>query len=213
MKPATGVQKLAGRFVSRPLGGKVCRELRSAAPLLPVWLNGLGRRLAQLATLGLRLSTARHSAANPSLGTVEEFDQLAKACKAHGVLFAPHDNYIDFYPDAQGYSYDHIAFTQDRSFLCAPGSIGAERPSRIAGDRIGCVRSWSANLRQLRAAHSPTAYFIDVWSSARPYDCWTSDGSSSIASQTRRVWVKRSPGSVSYWARTHRRSPRVGTIN
>ena len=31
-------------------------------------------------------------------------------CRQHGVLFAPHDNYIDLYPDAEGFSYENVAF-------------------------------------------------------------------------------------------------------
>ena len=50
---------------------------------------------------------------NPAFGTLEEFKRLADVCAQSGVLFAPHDNYIDFYPDANGFSYDNtIVFTQ-----------------------------------------------------------------------------------------------------
>ena len=40
--------------------------------------------------------------------------ELSETCRRAGVLFAPHDNYIDFYPDADGFSYEkHIAFQPD----------------------------------------------------------------------------------------------------
>ena len=187
LKPAAGVQKLAGRFVFDLWGGRYAESseaLRRSfqyglTDSVVVWHNwqrwGYDYRLPDILP------------ANPSLGTVEEFDQLAKACKAHGVLFAPHDNYIDFYPDAQGYSYDHIAFTQDRRPVRAWLNRGRKAQSyRWRPDRLRPFLE--RNLRQLRAAHSPTAYFIDVWSSARPYDCWTSDGQFIDRLQTRRVW-------------------------
>jgi hypothetical protein len=44
------------------------------------------------------------------------------------------------------------------------------------------------NLELIRAGFSPTAYFIDVWSSLAPYDFWTEDGQFVDRSVTRRVW-------------------------
>ena len=47
---------------------------------------------------------------NPMMGTLADFVELVQACKTNGVLFAPHDNYIDFYPDAEDFSYNTITF-------------------------------------------------------------------------------------------------------
>ncbi|MFO0909988.1 MAG: hypothetical protein U0794_16845 [Isosphaeraceae bacterium] len=51
---------------------------------------------------------------NPELGTVDEMRSLINTCREAGTLFALHDNYIDAYPDADGFSYrDLIAFHAD----------------------------------------------------------------------------------------------------
>lgn len=44
------------------------------------------------------------------------------------------------------------------------------------------------NLKTIRDKLAPTAYFIDVWSSARPYDYWTADGRFVDAVFTRNSW-------------------------
>ncbi len=49
----------------------------------------------------------------PPLGNNDDFMAMRQAAKDAGIIFAPHDNYIDFYPDAAGYSYDHIVFNED----------------------------------------------------------------------------------------------------
>jgi hypothetical protein len=47
-----------------------------------------------------------------------------------------------------------------------------------------------ANLQRIRDNLAPDAYFIDVWSSARPYDYWTADGQFHTAVSTRDTWGK-----------------------
>ena len=44
------------------------------------------------------------------MATLADFVDLVQTCKNHGVLFAPHDNYIDLYPDAEDFSYDDVTF-------------------------------------------------------------------------------------------------------
>ena len=44
------------------------------------------------------------------------------------------------------------------------------------------------NVRWLRDAYAPTAYFIDVWSSIGPYDYWTADGAFQDRISTRNTW-------------------------
>ncbi|HOW18745.1 MAG TPA: hypothetical protein PLC79_06875, partial [Phycisphaerae bacterium] len=110
LKPAGGVRKLAGRFVFDLWGGRYADStaaLRRAfryglTESVVVWHNwqrwGYDNRLPDIYP------------PNPKLGTPAEFRDLARVCRDNGVLFAPHDNYIDYYPDADGYSYEHISF-------------------------------------------------------------------------------------------------------
>ena len=124
---------------------------------------------------------------NPHLGAHEEFRRLAEICKDHGVLFAPHDNYIDFYPDAEGFSYDHIVFNADgspqRGWLNQGRSAQAYR---FRPDRF--TPFLERNLRLIRDDFAPTAYFIDVWSSMGPHDFWTREGTFADRRETRRAW-------------------------
>ncbi len=124
---------------------------------------------------------------NPEYGTLDEFRQLVDVCKNNGVLFAPHDNYIDLYPDSEGFSYKSVVFTED----------GQPRKAWFHHARM--AQSYRArpdqlrplierNLRLIRAGFAPTAYFIDVWSSIAPYDYWTDSGEFVDRTVTRRAW-------------------------
>jgi len=112
---------------------------------------------------------------NPQLGTFEEFRDLARLCRDNKVLFAPHDNYIDFYPDADGFSYSKVAFT------------ASGEPQRAWYNAAMSAQSYRAvpelirplverNLRLIREAFRPNSYFIDVWGMRGGFDYWTIDG-------------------------------------
>ena len=170
-----GVKKLAGRFVFDLWGGRYAPSadnLRQAfrygcTDAAVVWHNwqrwGYDYRLPDIYP------------PNPQYGTTEEFQALAQVCKDHGVLFAPHDNYIDFYPDAEGYSYDHIAFRDTGDPVWAWLNTGRDAQAfRWSGNAFRPFLE--RNLELIRTHIAPTAFFIDVWSSAGPYDAWTRDG-------------------------------------
>ncbi|HOK46433.1 MAG TPA: DUF5696 domain-containing protein, partial [Bryobacteraceae bacterium] len=127
---------------------------------------------------------------NTEFGTHEEFFDLVAACKQHGVLFAPHDNYIDFYPDSDGFSYeDNMAFTADRKPQTAFFNRGLGAQSyHPRSDRV--LLFLERNLKMIKEGFAPTAYFIDVWSSEPPYDYYTSDGQFFDRVYTRDVWRK-----------------------
>ncbi len=120
-------------------------------------------------------------------GTPEEFQNLVAACKEAGALFAPHDNYVDFYPDSEGFSYDNMAFTADRKPQTAFLNRGAGAQSyHPRSDRV--LSFVQRNLKLIKAGFAPNAYFIDVWSSEPPYDYYTSDGQFFDRISTRDVW-------------------------
>lgn len=176
LQASVGVESLAGRFVFDLWGGNYgpsAAELERAfayglTDSVVVWHNwqrwGYDYRLPDICP------------PNPHLGTLEEFQALCDTCKENGVIFAPHDNYIDFYPDAEGFSYDKIGFTQSGEPIWAWLNEG----------RGAQAFRWSAleyepflqrNLKIIRDSIAPTGFFIDVWSSIGPYDSWTRDGS------------------------------------
>jgi len=188
LHPGGGVSKLSGRFVFDLWGGNYAPSAAALAhafhygltDAVVVWHNwqrwGYDYRLPDIFP------------PNPKLGSTEEMVTLAAECKKNGVLFAPHDNYIDLYPDAKGFSYDQVAFNANGSPVKAWFNKGRNAQSyRWRADRLQPVVE--GNVIPIRDRIAPTGYFIDVWSSAGPYDYWTRDGAFHDRLSTRKVWA------------------------
>jgi len=186
-KAAEGVSKLAGRFVFDLWGGAYASSaaaLRRAAAYglvdsVVVWHNwqrwGYDYRLPDIYP------------PNPALGTEADFHSLVRAARESGMLFAPHDNYIDFYPDADGFSYDHISFNASGAPVKAWYNKSRDAQSyRWLTDRFRPFLE--RNLRLIREGFAPSAYFIDVWSSIGPFDAWSKEGRLVDRVTTRRAW-------------------------
>ena len=188
LQAAGGVKKAAGRFVFDLWGGRYgesAEGLRQAfryglTDAMVVWHNwqrwGYDYRLPNICP------------PNPQWGTLEEMQDLVAACKKAGVLFAPHDNYIDFYPDADGFSYEKtIAFHQGGTPVKAWINKGRDaRSYRYRADAIDPFLK--SNVAWIRENLGATGFFIDVWSSAPPYSYWTSDGKFVPSTYTREKW-------------------------
>jgi len=189
VKASAGVAKLAGKFVFDIWGfrggyGRAAKELQRAfryglTDAVVIWHNwqrwGYDYRLPDIYP------------PNPQGGTLEDFVSMVEVCRQHGVYFAPHDNYIDYYPDSEGFTYENIAFHRDGRPVRAWFNYGRGAQSyRARGDR---TRPFvERNLRLIKEGFAPTAYFIDVWSSIAPYDYWTHDGQFMDRLATRREW-------------------------
>lgn len=195
LQAAPGVKQLAGRFVFDWWGGDYAGSARALersfryglTHSVVVWHNwqrfGYDNRLPDIFP------------PNPKYGTMEEFKALAELCKQHGVLFAPHDNYIDYYPDAEGFSYEHIAFNEQGEPVKAWYNPGPKAQSyRWRADRIRPLVE--RNVKLLQAQVPSTAYFIDVFSSIEPYDYWTRDGGFHDRRHTNAIW-----GEIFDWIR------------
>jgi hypothetical protein len=189
-RASAGVPKLAGRFVfclfdrrygegARALEQAFRYGLTDAAVLWNEWQRwGFGNRHPDIFP------------PNPEGGTLEEFRHLADICRRAGVLFAVYDNYIDSYPAADGFSYSNIVFTRQgephRAWFLYYGPNVQVQSYRWRPDRLRPFVE--RNLKLLRDAFAPTAYFIDVWASYGPYDYWTADGQFVDRTVTRRIW-------------------------
>ena len=195
--PAGGVKRLAGRFVFDLWGGGYASSARDLERMfryglthsIVVWHNwqrwGYDYRLPDIYP------------PNPDCGTIEEFQALAKLCKDRGVLFSPHDNYIDFYPDAEGFTYKDVAFTRDGEPIRAWLNEG--RGAQAYRWNTAAYRPFmERNLKLIRDNFAPTAYFIDVWSSIGPYESWTHDGQFQDRVFTRNTW-----GETFAWIRNY----------
>jgi hypothetical protein len=186
-KASAGVPQLAGRFVFDIWEG---RYSESAELLKKAFQYGLTNSVVvwhnwQRWGYDYRLPDVYPP--NPQYGTLDEFRQLVDVCKQNGVLFAPHDNYIDLYPDAEGFTYKSVVFTAEG------------QPQKAWFHHARMAQSYRArpdqlrplierNLKLIRDGFAPTAYFIDVWSSIAPYDYWTDTGEFVDRTVTRRAW-------------------------
>ena len=186
-RAASGVSRLAGRFAIDLWRG---RYAESAADLRRAFRYGLTDAVViwhrwQHWGYDFRLPDIYPPGAE--WGNVDEFLDLVAACKENGVLFAPHDNYMDFYPDSEDFTYDNIAFTVDRKPQTAWFNRGANAQSyHPRSDRV--LPFLQRNIRLIEDGFSPNAYFIDVWSSEPPYDYYTADGQFFDRVFTRDIW-------------------------
>jgi hypothetical protein len=195
---AAGVERTAGRFVFDLWGGRYAsstQELKKSfryglTDAMVIWHNwqrwGYDYRLPEIYP------------PNPQFGTENEMRDLIQACREAGVPVALHDNYIDYYPDAKGFSYrETIAYGADGAPVRAWLNEG--RNAQSYRYRSDCVEPiLKDNLRMIRDNLNPSAYFIDVWSSVRPYDYWTADGKYFNAVYSRNTW-----GELFAWIREH----------
>jgi hypothetical protein len=123
----------------------------------------------------------------PSLGTVEEMRQIGIICEAQNIPWGMHDNYIDFYPDADGYSYDHISFTESGEPVKAWYHEGRNAQSyRWRPDHF--TPFMQRNLKLIKENLKPTHYFIDVFTSIDLFDFYDRTGEFHSMLETRKNW-------------------------
>jgi hypothetical protein len=111
----------------------------------------------------------------PPRGDADAFRRMARAAQRNGILFCPHDNYIDFYPDASGYSYDHIIFNPDGT----PQKAWYNKGARAQSYRWlpHAFRPWLLeNARLMHKDFAPDAIFIDVFTAIAPIDYYDRKG-------------------------------------
>ena len=175
LKPAGGVQRLAGRFVFDLWGGQYGASMEALQEAFRYGLTNSAVVWHNWQRWGYDYRLPDICPPNPDLGTLEEFQHLAAVCRDQDVIFAPHDNYIDFYPDAKDFSFKHIGFNNNGHPIWAWLNKGREAQSFRWN--VESLRPFlEHNLEWIREFIQPTGYFIDVWSSIGPYDAWTYDG-------------------------------------
>ena len=123
----------------------------------------------------------------PPRGDAAAFRRLGEACARAGWLFVPHDNYIDYYPDADGFSYDRIVFNPDGTPYEAWYNDG-ERAQSYRTLPHG-FRPWlDRNAALLRQAAAPDGVFIDVFAAIAPFDYYDRTGTFFPKTCTSRAW-------------------------
>lgn len=123
----------------------------------------------------------------PPAGGLEPFLEMRRAAEEAGMLFCPHDNYIDFYPDAEGYSYDHIVFTESGAPMRAWYNQG--RRAQSYRWLPHAFAPWMTdNMRQMRDGFAPDSLFIDVFTAIAPFDYYDRDGVFYDKNATQQAW-------------------------
>ena len=183
-KPSPGLDELLGRQCLDQWGGDyqaAAEDIRMAAKyglehsifVKHVWQRwGYDYRLPEV---------------YPPLGGLEPFKKLADACQENGIIFAPHDNYIDFYPDAEGFSYDHIIFNADGTPQRAWYNKGRDAQSYRWLPHA--FRPWLVkNMELIRDNIGAHGLFIDVFSAIPPMDYYDRSGRFYDSKRTAKEW-------------------------
>ncbi|MBR4900172.1 MAG: hypothetical protein IKZ46_04465 [Victivallales bacterium] len=123
----------------------------------------------------------------PPMGGLEPFKKLSDACQENGIIFAPHDNYIDFYPDAEGFSYDHIIFNADGTPQRAWYNKGRDAQSYRWLPHA--FKPWLVkNMELIRDNIGAHGLFIDVFSAIPPMDYYDRSGRFYESKRTAKEW-------------------------
>ena len=188
VEASPGVSGLAGRFVFDVWGGRSYRQTAEALrQAIPYGMTDAALIYHNWQRWGYDYRLPDIFPPNPARGTPAEFQELAAVCREAGILFAPHDNYIDFYPDAADYSYEAIAFSADNQPVKAWYNRGRDAQSyRFRPDRIQPFLL--RNIQLMKENVQPTAYFIDVFSSLMPFDYYDWEGHFHPKTETQRLW-------------------------
>ena len=123
----------------------------------------------------------------PPAGGLEPFLAMRTAAEKAGILFCPHDNYIDFYPDAEGYSYDRIVFHENGQPMKAWYNKG-RRALSYRWLPHG-FRPWlEPNMQAMRDNFHPDSLFIDVFTAISPFDYYDRAGTFYPRTRTTKEW-------------------------
>ena len=187
-KPAApGVEAKAGRFVFDLWGGRYREHLDRMRDATAYGLTNCLLTVHVWQRWGYDYRLPDIFPPDPGLGRLEDLQALSEYCRAEGIPWGLHDNYIDFYPDADGFSYRHVAFTADgepvRAWLNE--SRGAQsyrwRPDRFQP-------FLRRNLDWITPALRPTHSFVDVFTSIPLVEFHDREGRFHSGLETRRCW-------------------------
>ena len=187
-KPAApGVGAQAGRFVFDLWGGPYAEHLDLMRAAAAYGLDHILLTLHVWQRWGYDYRLPDIFPPNTELGSTQDLQALSAYCREHQIPWGLHDNYIDFYPDAEGFSYDHIAFTEGGRPV--PAWLNESRDAqsyRWRPDRF--LPFLQRNLDLIAPALRPTHSFVDVFTSLPPVEYYDREGVFHSALETRRHW-------------------------
>ena len=125
----------------------------------------------------------------PPAGDVAAFGAMRKACRDAGILFCPHDNYADIYPDCDGFSYDLVGFKLDGT----PEQtwFNPSRHARAYRFAPHAFQPWCLrNAKLLKQGYDPEAIFIDVFTAHCPFDYIDREGRFHTKNEVSANWAR-----------------------
>ncbi|MBR4975925.1 MAG: hypothetical protein IKY61_02640, partial [Thermoguttaceae bacterium] len=123
----------------------------------------------------------------PEQGSLADLQETQAFCDKHGIPFGLHDNYIDFYPDADGFAYDDIIINPDGQPQKAWYNPGPDVQSyRFNPTKIFPYAE--RNLALIKPELKQTAYFTDVFSSIYIMDFYDRQGKFHSRAETLDSW-------------------------
>jgi len=188
-KPAPGVATKAGRLVFDIWGGRYKNHLETIKHAAKYGLTDSLFIVHNWQHYGYDNRLPDIYPPNPALGTLEEMQEALELCNSLGILYGVHDNYIDIYPDADGYNFDMTTFHANGQPRKAWNNYGIEAQAyQFRPDRIQPFLE--RNLDLLVPKLPMSAYFVDVFSSMSPMDYGDRDGNFHSRAETLRHWQK-----------------------
>ena len=181
------VRKKAGRFVFDYWGGSYGAVLERMKKFVKYGLNDsmLIQHVWQHYGYDVRLPDIWPP--REEQGSLEELQQTQQFCDRHGIPFGLHDNYIDYYPDADGFNYDEIIINPDGQPQKAWYNPGPDVQSyRFNPTYI--FKHAERNLDLIRENLMQTAYFTDVFSSIHIMDFYDRKGNFHSRAETQDCW-------------------------
>ena len=186
-KPSPGFKRKAGRFVFDIWGGRYADIAETMRKMVDYGLTDSLLTVHVWQRWGYDYRLPDIYPPNPAYGTVEDMKKIGAVCDEHDIPWGLHDNYIDFYPDAAEYSYEHICFTESGEPIKAWINTGRDAQSyRWRPDRV--MPFVKRNMKLIKADLSPTHYFIDVFTSIPCFDYYDKEGNFHSMLETRKCW-------------------------
>ena len=123
----------------------------------------------------------------PPRGDRAKFDALVAAAKAAKIPFGLHDNYIDLYTNATGFAWDLVARDAKGDVQKAfYNPLSKQQSFRIQPRKI--FPFLRRNMKLMREGCSPEALFIDVFTSAVPFDYYDEEGAFHPSTESAADW-------------------------
>lgn len=187
-KPAGAVKNLAGRLVLDIWGGSFQRILEGMKELTRYDATDLMLTIHNWQRWGYDYRLPDIWPPNPRIGTVDTLKLIQKHCASYDIPWGLHDNYIDFYPDADDYSAENLYFhTQNGQPVRAWYNKGRKAQSyKFRPDKI--MDFVQRNFKLITKEVKPTACFIDVFTSANVTAYYDWNGNYHTNLETRKHW-------------------------